>query len=291
MKKVALIQSQISFTPELKDKYLGDIPLLTSRNVIEIYKFIKSNAKRNCIFKYVLHLDSGILDQFIDLIYTRKQNSLSARRFLSKCTFVATISNADYVREKNIEKNTNIYFSLSPLSQILKDYKSIPRNRHMFIVSDQITPYFNQIMDVDFIFKYRVSEVTVEIINQFVNEVSGNLSLFLNDDEEIIKITNLLVQSNFVRALWTTELYNLELLRPLFNKVELVFSDSSGAGICGNTFKYTDLNKFILYENTAAVLVNSYESWDEYIRNNVISSELTNYNVSVKYDIINRLNN
>ena len=47
MKKVALIQSQANFTEELKEKYLGDVPLLTSNNVVEIYKFIKKNAKKN----------------------------------------------------------------------------------------------------------------------------------------------------------------------------------------------------------------------------------------------------
>ena len=195
MKRVGLIQSEGRFTPELKEKYLGDIPLLTSSNVSEIYKFIKKNAKRERIFKYILHIDSDVLDQFIDFIHIRKQNKLSTRRFLAKCTFVATISNADNVREKNIEKNTNIYFSLTPLSQVLNGYKSIPRERHMFIVSDRITPYYTQIMDVDFKFKYRVSEVTVEIINQFVKEASGSISLFLNDSEETTKITNLLFVS------------------------------------------------------------------------------------------------
>jgi hypothetical protein len=36
MKKVALIQSEIYFTPKLKEEYLGNIPLLTSSNVIDI---------------------------------------------------------------------------------------------------------------------------------------------------------------------------------------------------------------------------------------------------------------
>jgi len=46
MKKVALIQSEVSFTNELKKKYLGNIPSLTSTDVVEIYRFIKKMRKK-----------------------------------------------------------------------------------------------------------------------------------------------------------------------------------------------------------------------------------------------------
>ena len=291
MKKIGLIQSQVMFTDELRERYLGDISLLTSSNIDEIYSFIRNNAKVNSIFKYVLHIDSGVLDQFIDFIHNRKQNFLSTRRFLSKCTFVATISNADSIRAKNIEKETGIYFSISPLSKLLVGYNSIPRERHLFIVSDRITPFFNQVMEVDFKFKYRLSNVTVEIINEFIRETNGSMSIFLNDSEEVVRFVNLVVQSQFRRAIYATEINNFELFRPLFTKVSLILSDSSGSGICGNIKKYADLNNFVLYENTAAVLVNSHEYWDELINNHVISKELADYGVKVKFDVIPKLNN
>ena len=71
MKRVALIQSQNSFTDELNKKYLGNIQILTSVNAVEIYKFIKKNANQNCILHYVLHINSGVLSNFIDYIYNK----------------------------------------------------------------------------------------------------------------------------------------------------------------------------------------------------------------------------
>lgn len=117
MEKVALVQSQIYFTPETetKDLYLGSIPLLTSSDVVEIYNFIQLNARKNGIYKYVLLITSDVLSTFIDYIYKQKIDSACAKDLLSKCIFVATCSNADSVRQQNIEKKTNIFFSLSPL--------------------------------------------------------------------------------------------------------------------------------------------------------------------------------
>ena len=74
MKKVALIQNKVYFTPDLKDKYLGNIPLLTSSNIEEIYNFIKMNMKINHIYKYVLHVNSRVLGEFIDYIYDKKHH-------------------------------------------------------------------------------------------------------------------------------------------------------------------------------------------------------------------------
>lgn len=54
--------------------YLGNISLLTSIDVVEIYKFIKINACKNNIYKYVLYINSGVLDKFIDYIYDKKKN-------------------------------------------------------------------------------------------------------------------------------------------------------------------------------------------------------------------------
>jgi hypothetical protein len=78
------------------------------------------------------------------LIY-KKKKSLKTKKMLSKCILVATLSNADIVRQKNIEKKTNIYFSLSPLSIVLSAFNGIPPNRLMLVVSDTNSPYFVQI--------------------------------------------------------------------------------------------------------------------------------------------------
>jgi len=75
MKKVALIQSKEFFTKELNEKYLDNILLLTSNDVVAIYKFIMNNANKNCIYNYVLHVDSGVLSNFIDYIAKKRRNA------------------------------------------------------------------------------------------------------------------------------------------------------------------------------------------------------------------------
>lgn len=47
MKRVAIVQTEKYFTPELQKKYLEGIPLLTSNNFKHVYAFIIKNAKKN----------------------------------------------------------------------------------------------------------------------------------------------------------------------------------------------------------------------------------------------------
>jgi len=107
-----------------------------------------------------------VLSNLIDYLYIKKINK-KTKKILSKCIFIATFSTADIVRQKNIEKKTNIYFSLSPLSLVLLAYNSIPPNRLMFVVSDKINPYYEQVYNTNISPKYKLSELTIEIINQF----------------------------------------------------------------------------------------------------------------------------
>jgi hypothetical protein len=179
MKKVALIQSELTFTPELKKKYLDNIPLLTSTNVENIYKFIKNNANNKNIYKYVLYLNSNVTSELIDYLYIKKKKSSKAKKMLSKCILVATLSNADVVRQKNIEKKTNIYFSLSPISIVLSAFNAIPPNRLMLVVSDAINPYYERIYNKDITPKYKISQLTVEKINQFAL-MGSNITMALN---------------------------------------------------------------------------------------------------------------
>lgn len=280
MKKVALIQSQANFTEELKEKYLGDVPLLTSNNVAEIYKFIKKTAKKNCIFKYVLHIDSGVLDAFIDYIYDKKKLSMNARSLLSKCIFIATLSNADSVREKNIQKNTNIYFSLSALSEILKMFKGVPNEKYMLIVSDSDTPYYNQIYSTNISPKYRISDLnlTVEVINNF-NKNGGLIVMALDDDAEYKKLIELILNSDWKKAVCVIELNNnKEDILPLKNNVAQIHCSSSGISLSGDINYYKDLNNVLLYENCAALLINEYKNWNSFIKNKIISMKPANHN-------------
>ena len=284
MKKIALIQSEFTFTPELKKKYLDSIPLFTSTNVNNIYKFIKKNANNKNIYKYVLYLNSNVTSELIDYLYIKKKKSSKAKKMLSKCILVATISNADVVRQKNIEKKTNIYFSLSPISIVLSAFNEIPPNRLMLVVSDDTSPYYEQIYNTNITPKYRLSELTVEKINQFA--LTGyNITMALNTPEEYEKITQLILQSNYTRQLSVIEIEYVDLLRPLFNKLSSITTSSSGVALCGNVNIYNDLNKYLLYQNNALMLVYLYKEWKNFIKRNIISIQSPNYNISVVYDI------
>ena len=69
-----------------------------------------------------------------------------------------------------LDKNTNIYFSLSPVSEVIKSYLGYPPNRAMLVVSNLETQYYNQIYDSDIIPKYRISDLTVDKINNFAKK-------------------------------------------------------------------------------------------------------------------------
>lgn len=281
MKKVAFIQSTNIFTNELKNKYLGSIPMLTSENVTKIYKFIKRNAKINCIYKYVLHVDSFVLDSFIDFIYNEKKKSSSARSLLSKCTFVATFSNADSVREKNFLKNTNIYFALSPISNVLSAIKDVPPGKYMLIVSDKETPYYNQIYETNISPKYRISDpnLTVDVINNF-NKEGGLITVALNTIEEYTKCTNLMLNSNWKKGISVIEISNVDIILKLKNTIAKIHCPSSGVSLSGDSYFFKGLNTYLLYEICATILVNDYKHWDKYIEQKVISKKPADHNVS-----------
>ena len=279
MKKVALIQNKVYFTPQLKDKYLGNIPLLTSSNIEEIYNFIKINMKINHIYKYILHINSGILSDFIDYIYDKKQNSMCTRMELEKCTFIATYSNADSVRAKNIEKNTNIYFALSPISTVLTSLvsSSITNNIFLLVVSDSNTPYYNQIYNTNVTHKYKASQLTLQNINDHVSRGGGRISLALDTREEYDKITDLISASNQTLAVYFIEAENFDIISRLKTKILSINFQSSGVSITGDAFYYSDLNTNSFYENCVVVLINEYKRWKYLIKRNVISIAPVNH--------------
>ena len=280
MKKVALIQSKEFFTKELNEKYLDNILLLTSNDVVEIYKFIMNNANKNCIYNYVLHIDSGVLSKFIDYIAKKKKKCFCAKLSLDRCIFVATYSNADSVREKNIEKNTNIYFSLSPLSEIIKSNLGNPADKSMLVLSDKDTPYYTQLYDdSDINLKYRISELTVDKINRFAN-TAVIMIVALDTLEETKTFTELLLQSYYSQIVGQIESVGVEEMLRVKDKVSALFIRSSGVGILGNIDKYVGLNTYDCYETCATVLVNTYKLWNEYIKNHVISIQSPKFNVS-----------
>ena len=279
--KVGIVQSisraslseilSVTFSRELVNSYLDeDVPILSSNDAEEIYKFIKQNAKEYNIYRYVLHINSAILTDFINYIYEKKICSSRARSLLSKCIFAATSSNADSVRELNILKNTKIYFCLSRISTVLSNIKGIPPNNIMLVASDYVTPYFNQVYDVDISPKCRVSSLTFEMINTFVSLGGYKIVASLATVEEYDKFVSAISNSNFDGELNMIELDFPETLIPLANKV-IITTNSSGVGICGNISSDYKINKFVLYENTALVLAKNWKNWKNFVKSNVIS--------------------
>ncbi len=113
----------------------------------------------------------------------------------------------------------------------------------------------------------------------------SNITISLNTAEEYEKITQLILQSNFTRQLSVIEIEYVDILNPLFNKLSSITTSSSGEALCGNINKYNNLNKYLLYQNNAVILVNLYKEWNKFIKANVISIQSPNYNISVVYDI------
>ena len=276
MKKVALIQDESEFSSEVIYKYMGNIQTLDSSNIIIIYKFIIYNICKNGIYKYVLYVNSKTLDEFIDYISIKKSNSCKICKLLNKCTFIASNSNANSVRKKNIIKKTNIYFSLSPISDVIQIFDGANPGKYMLIVSDTNTPYYNQIYNADIIPKYRISDpnLTVSTINNF-NINGGWIIASLNTTEEYTKFTDLILQSDWRKGIMVIEISNsgIDIISKLKNKVAGIELSSSGVSLSGDIFYYKELNSKILYENCATILVNTYKLWNEYKKNKIISIE------------------
>jgi hypothetical protein len=279
--KVGIVQSisraslsdipSVTFTRELVNSYLDeDVPILSSNDAEEIYKFIKQNAKEYNIYRYVLHINSGIMTDFINYIYEKKICSSRARSLLSKCIFAATYSNADSVRELNILKNTKIYFCLSRVSTVLSNINGIPPNKIMLVVSDSVTPYFNQVYDVDISPKCRVSSLTFEMINTFASLGGYKIVASLATVEEYDKVVSEISNSNFDGELNIIELDFPDALIPLINKV-IITTNSAGVGVCGNVGSDYNLNKYLLYDNTALVLAQNWKNWKTFVKSKVIS--------------------
>jgi hypothetical protein len=235
---------------------------------------------KNGIYKYVLHINSKTLDEFIDYISIKKSKSCKICNLLNKCTFVATLSNANVVRKNNILKKTNIYFSLSAISEVIKVFNNAKPGKYMLIVSDKDTPYYNQIYDTNIIPKYRISDpnLTVSTINNY--NVNGSWIIgSLNTIEEYTKFTDLIFKSDYIKGVMVIEISNIgiDIISKLKNKVSGIELSSSGVSLSGDIFYYKELNSKILYENCATILVNTYKLWNEYIKNRIISIEPSNH--------------
>lgn len=291
--KVAFVQSETIFEDDTRKKYLK---IKTSQflslnpanpngnNKVKVFNFITKHASENKIYNFVLHVDSGTLSSLIDYMAERKKNSRSVRNLLKKCTLVATYSNADYVRQQNLDKDTGIYFSLSPLSVLLNSVPdgsvtSAPDQPKdiMVVVSNTVdSPYFKQIADrfnktgttVDF---KKMSELNKEKLNVFASKNGYLVIAALDGVEEFNTFGSVVADSDFSKQVMFIELTQpdskgLSDLRRKVNDIQTVSS-----GVCINATGYKELNNFIPYEKCAAALTVTWHCWEKFKEANVLS--------------------
>jgi hypothetical protein len=278
VKNVAYIQDFNLLKNAQIKKYMGDVKNLTEEDPIKVYKFIV--CCNNCykITNFCLNLNSGTLKDLNVLIKNNKK--------LDKCIFIATRSNANSVRE-TITKN--IYFSLSEISILISNYSEIKPYNVMTIVSDTRTPYFDQIYETGPKPSYRISELTVEKMNDFVdngNALSILVALRNFPTNEFEKLNSILLdpQSRYQNFAAFIELDEVDIAFVDKLKVKLAYISTiaSNVSFLGVSNAYPDINSITLYDNCAIQYVNFYNEWNKYIKNFNVFNRFNVTNVNTK---------
>ena len=289
--KVAFVQSETIFEDDTRVEYLKikksqflSLNPDNNDNEVKVFNFIKKHANENKIYNFVLHIDSGTLSDLIDYMAEKKEKSRCLRNLLKKCTLVATYSNADYVRQQNLDKETGIYFSLSPLSVLLRSVPngsviSTPNQQKeiMVIVSDtDDSPYYQQIVthfnkaDTTVDLK-KMSQLNKEILNDFANKNGYLIIAALDTFEEFNDFGRVVADSDFSKQVMFIELTQPDSrgLKDLQGQVSDIQAVSSG--VCVNATGYNKLNTFIPYEKCAAALTVAWGCWEKFNEANVLS--------------------
>ena len=289
--KVAFVQSETIFEDDTRVEYLKikksqflSLNPDNNDNEVKVFNFIKKHANENKIYNFVLHIDSGTLSDLIDYMAEKKEKSRCLRNLLKKCTLVATYSNADYVRQQNLDKETGIYFSLSPLSVLLRSVPngsviSTPNQQKeiMVIVSDtDDSPYYQQIVthfnkaDTTVDLK-KMSQLNKEILNDFANKNGYLIIAALDTFEEFNDFGRVVADSDFSKQVMFIELTQPDSrgLKDLQGQVSDIQAVSSG--VCVNATGYNKLNTFIPYEKCAAALTVAWGCWEKFKEANVLS--------------------
>jgi len=279
MKNIAYIQKNNQLTDEQIIKYMGNIKYLTSNDSQRIYKFIVCCNKCYGITNFCMTITSGNLQILSPLIENNRN--------LDNCIFVATYSNANYVRDI-IAKN--IYFSLSELSVLINNYNDINPYNIMTIVSDDRTnPFYDQLYLEGPKPAYRIGDLTVEKVNEFVDNGNAlNLLIALSNSpvNEYETLNKILLDpackyNNFVTFLELLQ-FDLTFVDKLRTKLVSIDNIASNISICGLTDLYPDINDITLYDNCAIQLVNNFSNWPDYINKFIIFNRFSGITQSVK---------
>jgi len=278
MKNIAYIQNFNTITDEQIVKYMGDIKFLTSDDSQRIYKFIVCCNKCHGITNFCLNIVSSSLEKLNTLI---KNN-----RSLDNCIFVATYSSADYLRDITAE---NIYFSLSALSVIIEDYVNIDSYNVMTIVSDDPNLYYEQLYLEGPKPAYRISELTVEKVNEFVdngNPLNLLIALTSSPVNEYEMLNKILLDpackyTNFATFLELLQ-FDIQFVDKLRDKLVSVTNIASNVSINALTDLYPDINSITLYDNCSIQLVKNYNRWPNYIEKFILFNQFSEIPETVK---------
>ena len=283
-KNIAYIQNFNLLTNKQIKKYMGNIKFLSLNDPIEMYKFIVCCNKCNKITNFCLNIWSETLKILNILIKNNKK--------LDNCIFIATFSNANSIRD---EITKNIYFSLSSVNVMIQDYLDIAPYNIMTIVTDTKNPYFDQIYETGPKPAYRISELTVQKMNEFVNNGSAINLLIAFDNfptDEFEKLSKILLDpackyKNFATFVELDDVYI-----PTVNKLKLklasITSIAANVGINGIVSSYPDINSLTVYSNCVIQLVNNYNSWSNFIKSSIVFNRFTTNNDNDKARRIKR---
>jgi hypothetical protein len=273
--KVAFVQSEVIFEDDTRKEYLKikKSQLLTSKDEEEIFDFIKHHAYKNCIYNFVLHIDSGTLTNLIEYMAEKKECSRKTRKLIKKCKFVATYSNASSVRTLNTEKKTEIRFALSPISVVLS---SIPdgsstgtKKEIMLVVSDTDSTYYYEIYNFftenDSFKKVNIKDLSKEMVNELEADGGYLMIAALDTKEEFNKFGAIVKSSNFKKQVHIIECTQPDSqgVKDLQATVSDILTSSSGVCINGVDVEYESLNLLIPYEKCAAVLTVLWKCWEK----------------------------
>jgi ABC-type phosphate transport system substrate-binding protein len=170
----------------------------------------------------------------------------------------------------NTEKETEIRFGLSPISEVLDsipDGSSGNKKEIMLVVSDTVNPYYDQIFDYftenDSFQKVKIKDLTEEMVNELEADGGYLIVAALDTKEEFNKFGATVKSSNFKK-----QVHIIECTQPDSQGVkdlQATVSDiqSSSSGVCINGVEYEGLNNLIRYETSAAVCTVLWEYWEK----------------------------
>lgn len=291
--KVCFVQSEEIFQDDTRRSYLkiNRSQLLTSNDAEEIFDFIKDHVSKNDVFRFLLHIDSGTLSNLLDYMEEKKQSSSKTRKWLKKCAFVCTYSNASYVRNKVVSLNVkNVYFGLAPITTVLK---TIPDGSSsvitgsttnkpkeiMVVVSDTVSPFFQEVYsyfnDVNTtLAKAKVAELTLQKLNTFADQGGYLIVLSLDTEAEFNTVGSLIKNSNFKKQVQFIECTQIlsQGVQDIRDSVSDVVTSSSGVAIQA---LLDGLNTTIPYESCAASLTLTWKTWPLYVKGLVVTSPIS----------------